>query len=105
MNPGTERIEELDRTRQRREAGDHFLDFRKRDSVAIENGQSLPHELVVIRLITRGPAEFRQTGAFSNCNPDLRSEDAFHIEGDNTLFHRGGMNPAVYRKGKPWLFN
>ena len=48
--------------------------------MAVENLDPLAHELVVVRLLARGPAQFGDAGALRDVDPDLRDQNSFEIE-------------------------
>jgi hypothetical protein len=54
----------------------------------VQNGEATAHEFVVIRLIARRAAQLRDIGFRGDRNPDFRRQHAFHVQGDDRLFHR-----------------
>lgn len=67
--------------------GDDLLDLAKRDAVLRQQIDAVEHEFVIIRLLPRRAAEFRDAGAGGDRDPDFWRQDAFHVEGDNALIH------------------
>jgi len=51
--------------------------------VLVENGKPPQHELVIIRLVAGGAAQFRDAGLFGDRNPDFRRQHAFHVQSDD----------------------
>jgi len=64
------------------------LDFRESDPVTIEDGDAVEHQFVVVRFVARRAAQCGDAGALGDGDPDFRREDAFHVEGDDTLLHK-----------------
>ena len=72
---------------QRLERADDFLDVRELDAVLVQDADAVAHQLVVIRLVARGAAQFRNPGLLGDGNPDFRRQHAFHVQSHNRLFH------------------
>ena len=66
-----------------REATDDLLDFGEGDPVTIENVDAVKHQLVVVRLVTRGATQFGDAGALGDGDPDFRRQYALHVQSNN----------------------
>ncbi len=66
---------------------DDFLDLRKRDAVLVEDADAIIHQLVVIRFVARGAAQFGNLGFLGDGDPDFRRQHAFHVQRNDGLFH------------------
>lgn len=87
LDAAAEGVEEIDGAGERGKGADDLLDFGEGDAVAIEDIDTVAHQLVVIGFVTRGAAELGDAGAFGDGDPDFGREDALHVEGDDALFH------------------
>ena len=54
------------------DGGDGGLNFLQTQTVLLQDAQTPLHQLVVVRLVTGGFLQFRNTGFFCECNPDFR---------------------------------
>ena len=87
LHERTQFVQELLRAGQGPQRADDTLNVRQLQSVLVQDGQAPAHELVVIRLIARGAAQFRDARLLGHGNPDLRRQHAFHVQGDDRLLH------------------
>jgi hypothetical protein len=83
----------------RMERADDLLDVGQLQTVPVQDRQASAHQLVVIRFVTRGAAQFRNAGLFGDGDPDLGSQYSLHVQRDDRLFHRaeieaGNPNPV-----------
>ncbi len=83
----SEGAKKLGRAGKEGQPGDDLLDLAKGDAVPRQQIDAVEHEFVIIRLIPRRAAEFRDAGAGGDRDPDFWRQDAFHVEGDNALIH------------------
>ena len=58
------------------------------DAAMVEDGDAVEHQFVVVRFVARRAEQFGDAGALGEGDPDFRREDAFHVEGDDTLLHK-----------------
>jgi len=72
--------EEPCRSGHRPHSLDDALDLAEGDALLVEDAEAVAHELVVVGLVARRPAERFDAGALGDVDPDLRNEDAFEIE-------------------------
>jgi hypothetical protein len=49
----------------------------------VEDIETVPHENVIIGLITGGPAKLGDAGGFGDSNPEFREEDPLQVKADN----------------------
>ena len=66
LHERAEFAEKFRATWQRRECGDDGLDVGELEAVAVEDREPAGHELVVVRFVARGAAEFRDAGFFGD---------------------------------------
>jgi hypothetical protein len=85
-----QRVEETARTVHRPHRGDDLLDLRQAQAVLGKDAEAVLHQRVVVRLVTGGTTERRDTGAFGEFDPDFGNEDTFEIETDD--FHGTGLS-------------
>ena len=81
----TQLVEEGASTIEWYEPGDDVLDQRHRESVFGEQVEAIPHEHVVVRLVTGGAPQPFDPRALRNRDPDLGDEHAFDIERHDRL--------------------
>lgn len=80
LGTGAKPIEEVRGAVERTHAVDDLLDLTERDSMFIENPQSVLHELVIVGLVPRRPAERFDAGALGDVDPDFRDENALEVQ-------------------------
>ena len=80
-------IEEFLRARKRIDRRDCSLDFLQSESMLLQDGKSVLHELVIIRFVAGRAAQLRDTGSLRKCDPDFRYKYAFHIQANNIHPH------------------
>ena len=68
---------------QRPQRANDLLDVGQLQAVLVQDGEASAHELVIIRLVARGAAQFRDAGLFGDGNPDFRRQHALHVQGDD----------------------
>ena len=77
----------------------------KFEAVLIEDFEAAEHQFVVVRLVAGGAAEFGDVGFLGDGNPDFRHENAFQIQNDNGLFHRGDCGRIEWQNAKGKMQN
>lgn len=92
--------DELDRARQWIQPTDDLVDGVDADAVPIKDLQPTTHQLVVIGLVTGGPAELGDAGPLGDADPDLRGQHPFHVEGDDGGVCAHGAEVCRDRSGR-----
>ena len=75
-------VEEILGAGHRAHVGNHLLDVGQAELVLLQQVQPVLHQLVVIRLVARGAAQFGNAGALGEFDPDFGDEHAFEVETD-----------------------
>ncbi len=83
LGEGTQFVQEFPGAGERLERADDVLDVGKLEMMPVEDFQASAHELVIIRFVAGGAAQFGDFGLFGDGNPNFRRQDAFHVQGDN----------------------
>ena len=73
--------------------------------MSVENLEAAAHQFVVVRLVARGVAQVGEAGPFGDGDPDFGRQDAFHVERDDALLHKEGVNQSFSPAGKPPAVN
>lgn len=76
-------IEKFAGARHRTHVGNHFLDIGQSEIVLTQDIQTVGHQLVVIRLIARGAAQFGDASALGKFDPDFGNQNALKVETDD----------------------
>ena len=76
---------------QRPERADHLLNVGELQTMLVEDLEPSAHELVVVRFLASGAAEFLEAGLLGDGDPDFRHQHPFQIQGHDRLFHGPGV--------------
>ena len=87
LNEGTQLVQELPGAGQGPQFSDASLNVRQLQPVLVQQRQAAAHELVVVRLIARGPAQLRNARLFGHGDPDFGRQNALHVQGHDRLLH------------------
>ena len=80
LGDGPQLIQERLGAGQRVDLGNGGLDLLQAQSVLLQDAQPPVHQFIVIRFVPGGPLQLRDAAGLRECDPDLRNQDAFHIQ-------------------------
>ena len=83
LGDGAQLVQKRLSTGERIDLCNRLLDFPESQAVFLQNSQAPFHQFVVIRLVPGRPPQFRNSAGLRECNPNLRHQNAFHVQAYN----------------------